>query len=667
MNIKDFKNVTTKPCDIDLDKDYLEKLSQLPKTAPRRHTLEIVSTVASAVLIVLAVSLWAIIGRGVRSDAVKIVAGSYTEIPITDELNAELNLNLFGKYDVFCFREFDQKNPLSVHEILQINRYAENAMSAHDPVTHGAYTTSANGDLAYLTGKEINEYAKNMFGITPADEGATYGCSVELGEVDYAGAKVDKITTEDLTDGTKKIRIEYNMMLKPRVVEYIGYDLFTPICFTAFYRDDTELSKDYADEKIYKVLCDELDATEYIESYLLYISEAPTQTEDGYSANIMLTPTFTDGQPHSVLGTVNEYENGKTATLTLKFENTENGLKLIKEKADGQSVFIHEIEISAKIYKVSSEDAEYLSELVKKEGAADTCYCMPTHSIVVEDKAYNVVMGDEFASHITCDGKKYTLSPDEFTKLSGIFEKSITKQNFITYVKDREDYKSSGATEIKVTVNDDLMPQRNGSYTISGEYVESLIGWIEENAYAHDTLKFLPSVKLEIGERTYYLHMGDEPFLRSSCGQYPLASDSPVIRYVQNYTGYGWNGDGRGFYETEDGYYVTSDGGKTFEKYITRKQAIRFANAEAKQDKYDYQGWDSDFYLDENTKDIPDTALTTDYSEGIWVKEWQTEDFSEGALCWEIWLRDKNDALTSLIMYIDAKTGNVVGAAELSD
>ncbi len=335
MNFEKFKNVKTKPCDITLNEKYAKKLAHLPQSRNIGRILAAVGTVAAAVTIVVVVGVWALIGRGIRGteqNAVYIVEGSYAEIPVSDELNAKLNMDLFGKYDVFCFREFDKNNPLSVQEILQLNKYAKNALTAHDPVTHGAYTSSANGNLAYVTGKELNEYAKNMFGITPADENAIYGCEIELGDVDYAGAKVKKISTEDLSDGTKKIRIEYNDFTKLRVLEYVGYDLFTPIRFTAFYKDDTELTKSYFDQKIYKALCDELDACDYIESYLLYIPEPPKEYNGGKcSAKIVVTPTFTDGMVHSVLGSMRQYDNKTELAFSCDFETAQDGkLELIK-------------------------------------------------------------------------------------------------------------------------------------------------------------------------------------------------------------------------------------------------------------------------------------------------------------------------------------------------
>ncbi len=333
MKLSDLKNIKPKPINISADDKYVDYLYNLPQSKPKKQLWTVAGTVAAAVVVVLAVSIWSTIGRGIRADAVQVVEGSYKEIEPTKELNIKLNNEIFLKYDVFCFREFDENNPLSVHEILQLNRFAENAMTASDTATHGEYITNANGELAYLTGKEINEYAKKMFGTTPADKDAVYGCAVELGDVDYAGALIDKIkiSTVDLTDGTKKIRMEYTDFAHLNVLEYIGTDLLSPIRFVAYYKDDTKLSKDYADSKIYKLLCDELDACDYIENYFLYLPEPPVKTDDGYSAKVILEYSFTDGRPHEILGSNTKYKDKQTLETVYNFKNTKNGLELIKE------------------------------------------------------------------------------------------------------------------------------------------------------------------------------------------------------------------------------------------------------------------------------------------------------------------------------------------------
>ncbi len=423
MNLKNFKNVTTKPSNIEFDKNYLEKLSRLPKSAPKRHTLEIISTIAAAIVIVTAVSLWALIGRGVRGESVSVVAGSYAEIPVTNELNAKLNTDLFGKYDVFCFREFDNKNPLSVHEILQINRYAENGIK------------TALYDRA--TGEEINEYAKAMFGFSPADKNAIYGCEVELGNVDFAGAAVGKISTEDLSDGTKKIRIEYTDFYSC-VLEYVGYDLFSPIRFTAFYKEDTELSKDYADVKIYKVLCDELEADQNIESYLLYIAEAPSKTEDGYCAKVMLDYSFADGKPHSILGSIEEYKDKQTAELILFFKTTKDGLQLIKENGENNSFTLtdvtkwHEefIHLSPEEYEKTKIPEKSIAKTIEYEFLG-TKYTLKLKEAIHQQrswKLYKYTNGDGTSFLFTKNGElvEYGFNKDE--PFSDVYKVIITKE-----------------------------------------------------------------------------------------------------------------------------------------------------------------------------------------------------------------------------------------------
>ena len=422
MNFKKFKNVTTKPCEIEFDKDYLEKLSSLPKSTPKRHTLEIISTVAAAIVIVAAVSLWALIGRGVRQEPISVVAGSYTEIEVDAELNAKLNTDLFYKYDVFCFREFDRQNPLSVHEILQLNRYAENGIK-----------TTEN----FVTGKMINEYAKRMFGISPADENTVYGCVTELGDVEYGGASISKISCEDLSDGTKKFRIEYTNFYFS-VLEYVGYDLFSPICFTAFYKEDTELLKDYADVEIYKELCAELDCDKNVKNYLLYICEPPAKTADGYSANVILDYKFTDGKNHSLLGSIEEYKDAQTAELLLFFKNTKDGLKLIKENGQNSEYTLTDvtewhnefIHFDPEQYEKSKIPEKSIAQTIEYEFLG-TKYTLKLKEAIHQQKSwklYKYTNGDGTSFLFTKNGElvEYGFNKDE--PFSEIYKVTITKQ-----------------------------------------------------------------------------------------------------------------------------------------------------------------------------------------------------------------------------------------------
>ena len=49
-----------------------------------------------------------------------------------------------------------------------------------------------------------------------------------------------------------------------------------------------------------------------------------------------------------------------------------------------------------------------------------------------------------------------------------------------------------------------------------------------------------------------------------------------------------------------------------------------------------------------------------------WTKEWAKSNY-ENRLMWKIRLFDENDPLTSLYIYLDSVTGEIVGAGQSSD
>lgn len=110
---------------------------------------------------------------------------------------------------------------------------------------------------------------------------------------------------------------------------------------------------------------------------------------------------------------------------------------------------------------------------------------------------------------------------------------------------------------------------------------------------------------------------------------------------------------------------------------ITKEQAAAIANEEAKKQKYQYQGWVSDFtteeFEDENGNPLAELIYTMDndkvyYWEEDWaVKDLNGNDLYQGQPVWYVRLGDKNDSLTSLYIYVDATNGNVVGAGKSSD
>ena len=122
-------------------------------------------------------------------------------------------------------------------------------------------------------------------------------------------------------------------------------------------------------------------------------------------------------------------------------------------------------------------------------------------------------------------------------------------------------------------------------------------------------------------------------------------------------------------YVVEDFKYYALADQKT--EIISPEKACDIADEEAKDEKYQYQGWKSEFYTRGKNKDGYITAeLISNLSQNnkliCWEEKWQKRDYN-GKLMWKIFLSDENDPLTGLYIYIDAVNGNIIGAGAQSD
>ena len=113
---------------------------------------------------------------------------------------------------------------------------------------------------------------------------------------------------------------------------------------------------------------------------------------------------------------------------------------------------------------------------------------------------------------------------------------------------------------------------------------------------------------------------------------------------------------------------------------ITEEQAAKIAEKEAKNEKYQYQPWESDFSATEVWEDENgnyelsaeliyslDDINRVYYWENEWAKDSNVNNIFKGQPVWCIRLGDKNDPLTNLYIYVDATNGNVLGAGKSSD
>lgn len=123
-------------------------------------------------------------------------------------------------------------------------------------------------------------------------------------------------------------------------------------------------------------------------------------------------------------------------------------------------------------------------------------------------------------------------------------------------------------------------------------------------------------------------------------------------------------------YFVRDGkYYAVINGKET--NIISEEEACDIADEESKKEKYQYQGWHSEFYSrGKNKNDEPAADLLFELDDinriYYWEEQWKTDKY-KGQVMWQIRLFDENDALTSLYIYVDAINGDILGAGKSSD
>ena len=122
-------------------------------------------------------------------------------------------------------------------------------------------------------------------------------------------------------------------------------------------------------------------------------------------------------------------------------------------------------------------------------------------------------------------------------------------------------------------------------------------------------------------------------------------------------------------YFVENGKYYTNEN-HTKTEIISIETAAEIADNEAKKQKYQYQGWKSEFYSRESPNDFiaGELILGLDDISKLyhWRNEWKNKEY-ENKIMWKIRLFDRNDPLTNLYIYIDAINGKVIGAGDSSD
>ena len=103
------------------------------------------------------------------------------------------------------------------------------------------------------------------------------------------------------------------------------------------------------------------------------------------------------------------------------------------------------------------------------------------------------------------------------------------------------------------------------------------------------------------------------------------------------------------------------------EAEVTREEAVAIAREEAKKEEYQYQSWESDFQTQDGSGEfIPAGEELHPVIQWHGTSE-DGERLYHGQALWSVRFVDQNDSLTSLFVYVDAMTGDVVGVGSLSD
>ena len=103
------------------------------------------------------------------------------------------------------------------------------------------------------------------------------------------------------------------------------------------------------------------------------------------------------------------------------------------------------------------------------------------------------------------------------------------------------------------------------------------------------------------------------------------------------------------------------------EAEVTKEEALSIAREEAQKETYQYQSWESDFQAQDGSGEFIPAGEELAPSIGWPGTDEDGEKLYRGQALWSVFFVDQNDPLTTLTVYVDAMTGDVVGVGARSD
>ena len=353
---------------------------------------------------------------------------------------------------------------------------------------------------------------------------------------------------------------------------------------------------------------------------------------------------------------------------------------------------------------VSKEEIE---DIEQNENYIELDYDTVSKNYVIayEQENNNVIFRNDNGGQVV----KQTLKNRD--KLSELMKEKIDSSNVSCYhMEDSKEYKVTNEIprELFETNNSDLRQYEDGVYGIKIQSEEKLNEMLEK--YNIELEEEIPSdifdktdiilmiskynienIETRVGGLTYYF-TGDkrqDSYIANVFAASKAINTNCVYRNMEGISGnvsYGSvNNNTSGNIVNTSSSNVnnnttvsSSNVDKTLR--ITKEETATIAEEEAKKEKYQYQGWVSDFSATEvfsdgngNYEISAELLYSLDdihrlyYWEDDWAKDTNINNVFKGQPVWCIRLGDKNDPLTNLYIYVDATNGNVLGAGKASD
>jgi len=465
VKLTDLKNVKPKNITLqDANEEYADYLYALPESKSKKQIWTVVGTVAAAVVIVMGVSLWAIIGRGVRGAGEPdgeyfMQAGSDTSSDTTQkpELAHRVIVSVDDKYSdyeegSYLLTDADAKALIAA---LKAKKRTEHTVAADGMIRISTpdeqFSLYIGDDSCHINCKDggislthddeiitiVKKYIKKKEISSEQPDGSVLkdAVRIDLGE-NSVGYRTGQYTITG--DDAQKIIASINS--KTFASEWNG---FGP-AFTV---------KLYVGEKQYDL---QVCVTEV--KYRLATADFKTELLD---------------KNDNIVKIIEKY--------LLKVEQPT--ADVIIEKINAKGSFANE-------YRVPADEARNLLTLLKANGddelyysdSAKNCICMPTHRIKYDGKVYNVSITTRDFSHFTVDNRRYDFTTGEYYNIYEIFQKFVSKDYFVVTKKIDTEFKCPGDIKVKAKIKD-YLKEIGQLWPSSPEFMEFTITGKEADAF----------------------------------------------------------------------------------------------------------------------------------------------------------------------------------------